>query len=211
MKRFAIVAGICASFVLGAGLTVYAQDEHHDENNGQPKQQEQAKPEEHQNQDKSNADRQSGDRRDTTPQKEGRQQEQTSGDRDHQDHAYQDRNQGAGHEVYNGGRQDQVHPQGQQDTHAERGGEAREGNQRRIADNDFRAHFGRDHRFAPHRMEVVEGRPRFSYGGYNFALVDAWPAGWSYDTDDCYVDYVDGNYYLMNVRHPGVRLLLTIL
>jgi hypothetical protein len=81
---------------------------------------------------------------------------------------------------------------------------------RRIADEHFRAHFGHDHHFAVRHVEVVEGRPRFAYSGYNFEIAQPWPGGWAY-TDDCYIDFVDGGYYLFNVRHPGVRVAVTVL
>ena len=81
---------------------------------------------------------------------------------------------------------------------------------RRIDDAKFHSHFGHDHHFAIKHVTVVGGRPHFAYGGYNFEIVDAWPAGWSYN-DDCYIDYVDGGYFLFNVRHPGVRIAVTVL
>jgi Ni/Co efflux regulator RcnB len=80
---------------------------------------------------------------------------------------------------------------------------------RRISDEHFRAHFGREHHFAVGRVAVVNGERRFAYGGYNFVFAQPWPAGWAY-TDDCYIDYVDGGYFLFNVRHPGVRIALTV-
>jgi hypothetical protein len=60
-----------------------------------------------------------------------------------------------------------------------------------------------------HRPEVVEGRPRFQYGGYTFVLVDPWPPAWAY-SDDCYIDDVDGQYFLFNTRHPEARLALEL-
>jgi hypothetical protein len=81
---------------------------------------------------------------------------------------------------------------------------------RRIADDHFRAHFGHDHHFAIRHVTIVGGRPHFGYGGYNFEIVDAWPHGWSYN-DNCYIDFVDGGYFLFNLRHPGVRIAVTVL
>ena len=81
---------------------------------------------------------------------------------------------------------------------------------RRIADDHFRAHFGREHHFAVRNVQVVEGRPRFSYGGYNFEIVQAWPVGWAY-TDDCYIDFIDGSYFLFDLMHPGVRVEVVVL
>ena len=133
MKRFAIAAGTCTALLLGGALTVFAQDEHHDE------------------------------KRD--------------------EHA----------------RQEERHDEARHDEHA-----------RRIDDAHFRAHFGHDHHFAIKHVEIVGGRPHFGYGGYNFEIVDAWPHGWSYN-DNCYIDFVDGGYYLFNLRHPGVRISVGIL
>jgi hypothetical protein len=81
---------------------------------------------------------------------------------------------------------------------------------RRIDDEHFRAHFGRDHHFAVRHVEIVGGRPHFAYSGYNFEIAQPWPAGWAY-TDDCYIDYVDGGYYMFNLRHPGIRVAVTVL
>jgi hypothetical protein len=81
---------------------------------------------------------------------------------------------------------------------------------RRIDDEHFRSHFGHDHHFAIRHVTVVGGRPHFAYGGYNFEIVDAWPRGWSYN-DNCYIDYVDGGYFLFNLAHPGVRIAVTVL
>ena len=78
-----------------------------------------------------------------------------------------------------------------------------------IPDEKFHAQFGREHHFAVRRPVMVEGAPGFFYGGYSFVLVDAWPAEWAYD-DDCYVDYVDGEYFLFDLRHPGVRIALMV-
>jgi DNA mismatch repair ATPase MutL len=78
-----------------------------------------------------------------------------------------------------------------------------------IPDEKFRAQFGRGHTFVAQRPVIVEGQPRFQYSGYSFVLVDAWPADWTY-TDDCYIDYIDGEYFLFDLRHPGVRIALFV-
>ena len=56
---------------------------------------------------------------------------------------------------------------------------------------------------------IVEGRPRFQYSGYWFVISAPWPAGWAY-TDDCYIDYIDGEYFLFDLLHPGVRIALFV-
>jgi hypothetical protein len=80
---------------------------------------------------------------------------------------------------------------------------------RRIPDEKFHASFGRQHTFKVQKTVIVEGQPRFQYSGYSFALVDPWPVGWAY-TDDCYVDYIDGEYVLIDLLHPGVQIALIV-
>ena len=77
-------------------------------------------------------------------------------------------------------------------------------NARRIPDDQFRAHFGRDHHFRPAR-----NGNRFQYGGYWFGYSQPWPSGWSYD-DDCYIEDDDGTYYLVDALHTDFRLLVVI-
>lgn len=78
-------------------------------------------------------------------------------------------------------------------------------NSRRISEQDFHQHFGREHTF---RVTRSEDR-RFNYGGYYWVYNDPWPSDWAY-TDDVYVDEIDGEYYLIDPVHPGVRLLIII-
>jgi DNA mismatch repair ATPase MutL len=89
--------------------------------------------------------------------------------------------------------------------HAARGSEQRG---QRIPDDKFRSNFGRQHTFRV-RTQVVEGQPRFQNGGYWFVLSTPWPGDWDY-ADDCYVDYIDGEYVLIDLRHPGVQLALIV-
>jgi hypothetical protein len=74
----------------------------------------------------------------------------------------------------------------------------------RIPDDKFRSNFGRQHTFAVQRT-TIRGQAGFQYGGYSFTIVDAWPVGWAY-TDQCYIDYIDGEYFLFDLAHPGVRI-----
>jgi hypothetical protein len=90
--------------------------------------------------------------------------------------------------------------------HEQRAGGQRGGH---IPDDKFRAHFGRQHTVVINRPTIVEGQPRFQYSGYWFTIVDPWPAEWAY-TDDCYIDYIDGEYFLFDVLHPGVRIALFV-
>jgi len=220
MKRFAVVGGICASFLLGAALSAIAQDEHPSERPPnapqepketrpeptqrpeQPKQPEQARPQEqaHPQQqanpdDRRNQQPESGNRKNTTPESEGRQpQDQQSGDRHMQ-----------GRETHENGRTYEGRPE-----NGQQAGVKHEGQQRHIPDQDFRSHFGREHHFAPRLVQAYQGRPSFAYSGYTFVLVEAWPTEWGYDDDDYYVDYVDGEYWLYNLLYPGARVELII-
>ncbi len=100
-------------------------------------------------------------------------------------------------------RQDQdKHDQAARDEHASTG--------RRIDDAHYREHFGSNHHFAVHHIQRVDGRDRFAYGGYNFELVQPWPAGWSYN-DNCYIEFVDGQYFLYDLNHPGITIALIVL
>lgn len=106
-----------------------------------------------------------------------------------------------------GKHEDQAKPvqQGQ----GERQMQGRGGKGGRIPDDKFRANFGKQHTFRIGRPTVVAGQPQFQYSGYTFVLVDPWPADWLY-TDEVYVDYVDDQYYLFDVMHPGVSIVLTV-
>ncbi|HSZ02269.1 MAG TPA: hypothetical protein VK788_22415 [Terriglobales bacterium] len=83
-------------------------------------------------------------------------------------------------------------------------------NHGRIPDDRFRANFGREHVFVINRPVIIEGQPRFQYGGYWFGFSQPWPVGWLY-TDNVYVDYVDGGYFLYNPFHPGIRVVIIVI
>jgi hypothetical protein len=92
------------------------------------------------------------------------------------------------------GREEQSHPAGKS---------------ARIPDEKFRASFGRQHTFVVSRPVIVEGQPRFQYSGYWFNIVDPWPSEWLY-TDQVYVDYIDGEYFLFDLLHPGMRVAVIV-
>ena len=98
-------------------------------------------------------------------------------------------------------------PEAQRPEDAQRNQHAGNG---RIPDDKFRAHFGREHTFHVGHPVIVEGRPRFSYGGYSFMIAQPWPTGWGYD-DNVYVVDVNGVYYLVDLAHPGAQLELSII
>jgi hypothetical protein len=78
-----------------------------------------------------------------------------------------------------------------------------------IDDAHFHASFGSSHHFHMERPVIYEGYSRFNYGGYYFGFYDPWPSDWGY-SDDVYVDFIDGQYYLIDPEHPGPRLMINV-
>jgi hypothetical protein len=78
-----------------------------------------------------------------------------------------------------------------------------------IPDDKFKGNFGRTHSFTITHSTMVNNQAAFQYGGYTFILLNPWPSEWAY-TDDCYIDYVDGEYFLFDLLHPGVRVALFV-
>jgi hypothetical protein len=79
----------------------------------------------------------------------------------------------------------------------------------RIPDDRYRASFGSGHTFHVNRSDFASSSRRFQYGGFWFAMVNPWPTGWLY-TDNVYIDYVNGGYFLCDPVHPGVFLSINI-
>jgi len=79
----------------------------------------------------------------------------------------------------------------------------------RIPDDRFRSHFGREHEFRIGEPRLVGGYSRFQYGGYWFGFVEPWPVGWYY-SDDVYIDYIDGGYYMYDPYYPGARFAISV-
>jgi len=83
----------------------------------------------------------------------------------------------------------------------------------RIPDDKFREHFGQTHTFTVRTVvtttRVIPNQTRFVYSGYSFVFVDPWPGEWAL-TDNCYIDFIDGEYFIINPVHPGVRVALMI-
>ncbi|MGB6835195.1 MAG: cell envelope integrity protein TolA, partial [Candidatus Acidiferrum sp.] len=79
----------------------------------------------------------------------------------------------------------------------------------RIPEARFRSNFGRGHEFHMGNPVLVGGYSRFQYGGFWFGFVQPWPTGWYY-TDDVYIDYVDGGYYMFDPYYPGARFAISV-
>lgn len=82
-----------------------------------------------------------------------------------------------------------------------------------IPDQQFKANFGRPHPFTMNRVitttTVVPHQTRFVFVGYTFVFLEPWPADWLF-TDECYIDYVEDQYFLFDVLHPGSRVALFV-
>lgn len=192
-----------ALLVLLTGTTMHAQEQ--DKEKEKPAQQEQRKQEpstkEHpqaQEQHKAQEQQQRAQQQEAQEQQKNqtKQAEKERSDAAHQQqHQQQVAHQQQQHQVAH-----QDHAQNQQ---AQRDGGNR--NSRRISEQDFHQHFGREHSF---RVTRSEDR-RFNYGGYYWVYNDPWPSDWAY-SDDVYVDEIDGEYYLVDPVHPGLRLLVII-
>jgi hypothetical protein len=184
--------------LLGASSFLYAQDAKQ-----QDKPQDDSRPEAKQDEAKP-------PKQDTAkPSKQEKQDEKTQ----QQDEKTRDQNVQGHQEMQDHGTPDHPgQPAAAQNTpqgHPEQAGSARpQGRGGHIPDDKFQAHFGRSHTFRAQSV-IVSGQPQFQYGGYSFELVDAWPVGWAY-TDDCYIDYIDGEYFLFDLLHPGVRIAVFV-
>lgn len=193
------------SLLVGSAALVYAQDEKQQDE--KPARQEDAKPQPKQDEAKPNrqneAKPQNQDNKQMDKQDQKRGQEQSGGEAKPQEA----RPQGQGQERPDA--QGDRNRQGQDRQQMQGGGGARpSGRGGHIPDDKFRASFGHGHHFNA-KTVIVQGQPQFQYGGYTFEFVDAWPPDWAY-TDDCYVDYIDGEYFLFDLMHPGVRIALFV-
>jgi hypothetical protein len=87
------------------------------------------------------------------------------------------------------------------------------GKSARIPEEKFKANFGRQHTFTVTRViqttTIVPNQTRFVYGGYNFVILQAWPTGWVM-TDQCYIDYINGEYFLIDLVHPELQVSLSV-
>jgi hypothetical protein len=79
----------------------------------------------------------------------------------------------------------------------------------RISNASYRSHFGHEHSFHMGRPEMRDGYNRFQYGGYSFGYNQGWPVGWGYN-DNFYVEYIDGAYFLCDLRFPGIQITLNM-
>jgi len=194
LGRWASTAALSLFLLLSTGAFVQAQDRRDDPKPSQQDQDE-AKP----NQPEPRHDAAKPGREESMPRPEGAKPAEQSEDRP-ASREEKPANQDDAKPASQGEHQPSQRNDRAQDTGDRRGGH--------IPDDKFRSNFGRQHTLRV-RPSGGGGQPTFQYGGYSFVMVDAWPADWAY-TDDCYIDYIDGDYFLFDLAHPGTRLAIVV-
>jgi hypothetical protein len=218
--------GTSALFLLmGMGAPAHARQEKQEEKAKPQKQEQQAKPERQQQAQAPKQQPQHQQQAQAPKQQQQHQQQQAQTPKQQQQHQQQQaqapkqqQQQAQGHQ----GQQQQSRQQQSRTSQApERTQQAQERQRSqpalrlsargsgRIPDQRFRSNFGRDHRFRINEPVLVGGYSRFQYGGYWFGFVEPWPVGWYY-TDDVYIDYVDGGYYMYDPYYPGARFSISV-
>ena len=182
--------------LVGSAALVYAQDEKQQEE--KPARQEEAKPQPKQHEAKPNR------QNETKPANQDKQVEKQDLKRGQEQSGDRAKPQGQERPEMQGDR----NRLGQGQERSEMHGNRAAGKGGHIPDEKFRAQFGREHHFNA-RSVIVRGQPRFQYSGYTFEIIDAWPAEWV-DTDDYYIEYIDGNYYLIDLLHPDIRITVFV-
>jgi hypothetical protein len=239
VKVFRVIVASAVLLILGWTIPAHSRQEQQDKPKDQEKQQQQAKPAEKQQQpakptrqDQAQADKQHGQQQQQRQQQDNsaKPQQQAKGQRPQQDSsAKQQPQQAKGQQLQQQGasaeprreakgqRPQQVassqRPQHtQQEEVIQRAQPALRLSVRgsdRIPDERFHSNFGREHEFRIGNPVLVAGYSRFQYGGFWFGFLEPWPVDWYY-TDDVYIDYVDGGYYMYDPYYPGARFAISV-
>jgi DNA mismatch repair ATPase MutL len=194
MKLKYIMGATALSLILAG--TAYPQQEQEKEKPQQEEQKPAEKPKTQQKQEQPSAKQQQDQKNEQKQERQSaRQNEQQKSDQNNKQRQDQEKQQ----------QRQQESVAKQQRTDEQRNDQRSGGGHGRIPDDRFRTSFGREHHF---RVGHIDSR-RFQYGGYWFTFNDTWPGEWAY-TDDFYIDYIDGQYYLIDLTHPGIQLLLVV-
>jgi hypothetical protein len=228
MKALGVIGTTALFLFLGASIPAFAQEEHHEEaakpekqQEAKPKpaqqeekakpakQEEQAKPEKQQEQAKGQQEQQQKKQEQANSAKQ-EEQKQAKGQQEQQEkqqQAKQVKQEEGGRAA--GQQHAQRTPAEEKRQHAEPALRLSARGEGRIPDERFRSNFGREHEFRIESPRLVDGYSRFQYGGFWFGFVQPWPVAWYY-TDDVYVDFIDGGYYLCNPYYPGDRVAISV-
>jgi outer membrane biosynthesis protein TonB len=233
MKVLGVISTTALLLMLGATITAYAQDEHH-EGDAKPEKQEQAKPAKQEEQAKPEKQQEQAKSEKRSPEAKPAKQGETAKPAQEEKQAKTEKQAPQAkpakpEEQAKSEKQPRQTEQAKQENRGSSGGQqhaqrtaAEQQTQRsvpalrlsarnesRIPDARFRSNFGRGHEFRIGTPTLVGGYSRFQYGGYWFGFVQPWPDGWYY-TDDVYVDYIDGGYYLCNPYYPGAQVAISV-
>jgi hypothetical protein len=213
MRALGVISTTALFLLLGTTLPSYAQDEHHEpeakpaqhEEPANPAQhEEQAKPEKQEKQAK--PEKQEARAKPATQEKQAKPEKQAAQAKpEKQPQARQVKQEGRSN---TSGRPQRTAAQ-EQRQRVEPALRLSARGSGRIPDDRFRANFGEGHTFVINQPVMVGGYSRFQYGGFWFGFLNPWPVGWYY-TDNVYVDYVDGGYYLCNPYYPGARVAISV-
>ena len=209
------IIGITAFSLLGLIASASARQEKQEEKTKPAQQHQQAKPESQKQAQAPKQQQQHQQQQAQAPKHQQQHQQQASGQQ-------QQQNSSPKQQQHSNGQKQQVHQQQagyshppqrtQQAMETQRSQPALRLSSRgggRIPDDRFRSNFGRGHNFRMGEPVLVSGYSRFQYDGFWFGFVQPWPAGWYY-TDDVYIDYVDGGYYMYNPYYPGTRFSISV-
>ena len=202
MKLARLVSLSTLSLFLGASALMYAQEQHEDAKPNDESRPATSKPAQDEKTKPAHDDR----RGDMAKPQEPNRDQTTKSPEQNEDKATRGEDRNTRQEGARDSRQNERTDHNMQSNQAEGGDHHRGG---RIPDDQFRSHFGRQHTFAVSRPTVVGGQPQFQYGGYSFAIMGAWPTEWS-DGDEYYVDYINGEYILFDLAHPGVSVAVVV-
>jgi hypothetical protein len=232
MKVLGVISTTALFLLLGATVPAFAQEEHHEEaakpakqEEAKPEKQQQAKPAQHEEQAKpAKQQEQAKPAKQEQQQAKPEKQQQTKTEKAAPQakpvkQEQQAKSEKQAPQAKPAKQEEHAKPTGQQ--HAQRT-PAEEQRQRsapalrlsvrsntRIPDERFRANFGQEHVFVINEPVMVGGFSRFQYGGFWFGFENPWPEGWYY-TDNVYVDYIDGGYFLCNPYYPGVHVGISV-
>jgi len=208
MKPVSLISTGVLLLLLGAITPTYAQEEQHGQEAKPEKQEQQAKPAKQEEQAKAPKQEQQAKPEKQQQAKAAKPEQQAKPEKQQQAKAARPEQQQQAK-----GQQGQQHPQRsaaeEQRQRSQPALRLSSRSETRIPDDRFRSNFGREHRFRIGSPRIVGGYSRFQYGGFWFGFLEPWPEGWYY-TDDVYVDYVDGGYYLYNPNYPGARIAITV-
>ncbi len=240
MKVIRVISTTAVFLLLGAAVPAFAQEEHHEEaakpatheEAAKPAKQEEAKPATHEEAAKpaKQEEAKPAKQEEAKTEKPAKQEEQAKAKpakreeetkakpvkeekqakpAEREEHAKSENQEGRGNTAAKEHGQPQRSAEAQRKQRSEPALRLSARSSARIPDDRFRANFGAEHTFVINQPVLVGGFSRFQYGGFWFGFENPWPAGWYY-TDNVYVDYIDGGYYLCNPYYPGARVGISV-